>query len=104
MDFGNILSTALATLIMLVVIHIAVFWMIRTLYPPTTRQVAPAPIVVNPPQVRFMPEKTETFMQPPVLEQSQTINVPTYEAPISLEAADEAGITNLDDVLKGTTG
>lgn len=104
MDFGNILSTALATLIMLVVIHIAVFWMIRTLYPPTVRQVAPAPVVVNPPQVMFVPEKTETFMQPPVLEQSQVINVPTYEAPIQLEAANEAGITNLDDVLKGTTG
>jgi hypothetical protein len=101
MDFGNILSTALATLIMLVVIHIAVFWMIRTLYPPTVRQPEP---VSPPPQVRFAPEKTETFMQPPVLEQSQVINVPTYEAPIHLEAANEAGITNINDVLQGTTG
>lgn len=103
MDFGNILSTALATLIVLVVIHIAVFWMVRTLYPPAPR-VAPAPIIVNPPQVTFAPEKTEIFTQPPILEQLQTVNVPTYEAPISLEAAVETGITNIDDVLQSTTG
>ena len=103
MDFGDILSTALATLIMLVVIHIAVFWMVRTLYPPAPR-IAPAPIVANPPQVTFAPMKTEIFTQPPVLEQTQEVNVPTYEVPISLEAANETGITNIDDVLQSTTG
>ena len=101
MDFGSILSTALATLIMLVVIHIAVFWMVRTLYPPAPR-ITPAPI--PPPRVSFVPEKTEIFTQLPVLEQSQVVNVPTYEVPLSLEAANETGVSNINDVLQSTTG
>lgn len=97
MDFGSILSTALATLIMLVVIHIAVFWMVRTLYPPAPR-ITPAP------QVLLPPEKTEIFTPPPSVEQTQTVNVPTYEVSVPLEAANEAGSSDITDVLQSTTG
>ena len=34
MDFKDILSIAIASLIVLVVAHFAVFWVVKTLYPP----------------------------------------------------------------------
>jgi hypothetical protein len=70
MDLSGILSIAFATLITLVVAHIAVFYVIRTLYPPSQPQ--PKPIHIQPPQ-----------------ETVSNVVVPTYEAPVPVEAPRE---------------
>ena len=77
MELKDILVVAFATLIVLVISHIAVFWVIRTLYPP-------------PPVVQQQAEMV--FTQPPVQQQpepQQHVSIPTYEAPVSVEAPRE---------------
>jgi hypothetical protein len=78
MDFGNILSLALSSLIMLVVIHITVFYVVRTMYPPLRRtpqpQVQPQPVFT---------EATNTEKQNAVL--------PTYEAKVSADPPRQEG-------------
>jgi len=51
MDVWNILSTGASTIILLGLIHVAVFYVVRTMYPP----LPPKPVVVPQPpqQVRF---------------------------------------------------
>ena len=74
MELKDILVVAFATLIVLVISHVAVFWVIRTLYPP------PPPVV------------QQTFTQPPLQQQpepQQHVSIPTYEAPVSVEAPRE---------------
>ena len=72
MDLQEILTVALSTLIVIVLSHIAVFWVVRNMYPPVVQmQVQPQPV----------------FTPPPVLEQHVTL--PTYEAPVSAQAPSE---------------
>ena len=71
MEFSEILSIAIASLIVLVLAHFAVYWVVKTLYPPT-------PIV-------SLPAPTVSFTEPPKPEEVQHVVVPTYEAPISTE-------------------
>ncbi len=71
----EILSIALASLVVLVVAHFVVYWVVTTLYPPAPVQ-APAPVV--------------SFTEPPATEQ-QNVRIPTYEAPVSAEAPREEG-------------
>lgn len=79
MEFSEILSIALASLIVLVIAHFAVYWVVRTLYPPTPVQVI-APVPVSAPTV--------SFTEPPITEQ-QNVVVPTYEAPVPIETPRE---------------
>lgn len=93
MDLRDILSVAVASLIVLVVAHLAVFWVIRTLYPPAHAVVLPSPVPA--------PTPTPVFTEPPtkqVTETSQAVNVPTYETPIQLEAAGAEGYTDLSQL------
>ncbi len=88
MEAYDILATALSSLIMLIVIHLSVFGVIRWMYPPIQPTAA----------VRFMEAPPETrpppsFTQRP--EVKQEINVPTYPAPIPMEAPSEEGRTEL---------
>ncbi len=76
MEFSEILSIALASLIVLVIAHFAAYWVVRTLYPP-----APAPLPLPTPAV--------PFTEPPKVEEAQHVVVPTYEAPIPTEAPRE---------------
>jgi hypothetical protein len=87
MDLRDILSIAIASIIVLVVAHVAAFWVVRTLYPPAPPRVEPQ-VFVAPPAA-----PPPVFTQPPVEEQ-QVVNVPTYQAPIQLEAAREEGSDN----------
>lgn len=77
MELMDILTIAFASIIVLVIVHIAVFWVVRTLYPPT-HAVVHVPIPVQP-----------TFTQPAVIHQEpqQDVILPTYEAPLPIEAA-----------------
>lgn len=73
MELKDILVVAIASLIILVIVHVSVFWVVRTLYPP---QPAPQP----------------TFTQPVVIQQpepQQHVTIPTYEAPVPVEAPRE---------------
>ncbi len=71
MEFSEILSIAIASLIVLVLAHFATYWVVRTLYPPT-----PAPL----------PMPAVSFTEPPKTEEVQHVVVPTYEAPVPVEA------------------
>lgn len=66
----EILTTALSVLIVIVVAHFVIFWVVRTMYPP-----APVPV--------------QTYTQPAVIQQpepQQNVVIPTYEAPVPVEA------------------
>ena len=75
MDLQEILTVALSTLIVIVLSHIAVFWVVRTMYPPSV------PVV----QMQVQPQPV--FTPPPILEQHVTL--PTYEAPVPTQAPSE---------------
>ena len=89
MDPFDVLTTAMSSLIMLIVIHLSVFGVVRWLYPPSTPQ----------PQVRFaepvaMPAPPPpSFTQPP--QERQEVNVPTYPPPVPVEAPREDGLGEL---------
>jgi len=83
-----VLVIAMSSLIMLVIIHVAVFGVIRWMYPSTAPQT----------QVRFAEPVAETrppppsFTEPPQMRQE--VNVPTYAPPVPVEAPREEGGAN----------
>ena len=82
MELQEILSVAIGTLTVVVIAHFAVFWVVRTMYPPVmvvTQQQAPQPAYTPPPVV--------TQAQEPV----QHATLPTYETPLPMEPARESG-------------
>ncbi len=84
MTLVDILSVAFASIVVLVVAHLTVFWVVRSLYPPmepAVVQVVTAPSVVAPPVV---------FTQPAV-EPQQNVVIPTYETPIPAAPPSEEG-------------
>ena len=78
MELTDILTISVTALIMIVLTHIAVFWVVRTLYPPP-----PVPVRVA------EPVKTVTFTEPPVVEQH--VDLPTYETPLPSKAPGQEG-------------
>jgi len=54
MDVWSILSVGTSTLVMVALIHIAVFYVVKTMYPPApVRAPVPMPVAAPPPTVRF---------------------------------------------------
>jgi len=86
MEAYDVLVMAMSSLIMLIVIHVAVFAVVRWMYPPTpvqqVRFAEPPPFVQTPPP----------FTQSPQMKQE--VNVPTYAPPVSVEAPREEGGAN----------
>jgi hypothetical protein len=80
MDLKDILSVAIATLIVLVVAHVAVFWVVRTLYPPHPQ---PEP-----------PVQPQVFTPPPVVEQVQHVDIPTFAPNVPMESSHKEGEPN----------
>jgi hypothetical protein len=124
MDVWNILSTGASTVILLALVHIAVFYVVKTMYPPAPRpQVRfEAPPVVQPqPQVEAQPIPPEiplvtTKLPPPVdtrdpgparpsqptfseaAKEKEVVppsNVPTYESLLSAVSSSKEGFPNL---------
>lgn len=96
MNLQEILSIAFATLLVLVAAHFCVYYVIRTLYPPAPAPVpVPAPILVTEPA-----PIPKTNFEPPRQVEQQHVNIPTYEAPVSLEAPRQEGATNLENLLQ----
>ena len=84
MNVTDIVTTAVATLIVLVMAHLAVYWVVKTLYPPVPAAVEPEPMA---PRVTFAEPPKEV----PVQEDVQRVVLPTYEAPAPAEAPRESG-------------
>jgi hypothetical protein len=82
----ELFSIALATLIIVVLSHIAVYWVVRTLYPPI-----PIPVPVPSPSPAPIPQPI--FTSPPQEEQQDVI-LPTYETAISSPPPREEGKAN----------
>ena len=80
MNVTEIVATAVSTLIVLVLAHLAVYWVVKTLYPPAPVQ----PMVSE-------PVRTVTFVEPPKEEHVERVVLPTYEAPVPAEAPRETG-------------
>ncbi len=78
----ELLTIALNSLIVLVIVHIAAYWVVKTLYPPT-HSVVPVPVAVP---IKAQP----VFTEPPSIEQ-QNVVVPTYETPVPVEAPRQEG-------------
>ena len=78
MELQEILSVSIGTLVVIVIAHFAVFWVVRTLYPP--------PVV-------YVPQaQQQVFTPPPVIEQPiQNVTIPTYAPPMPVEAPREEG-------------
>jgi hypothetical protein len=123
MDVWNILSVGASTVLLLALIHVAVFHVVKTMYPPRLVQaqppivVAPPPPVVEapaPPQAPDIPLVTTklpppvdtrdpgparpsapTFSEPPQEVKTQSANVPTYESLLSAVSAGKEGQPNL---------
>ena len=89
MELQEILSFAIGTLVTVVAAHLAVFWVIKTLYPPPPQVVlVPAPVAVAPP-VASTP--IQAFIPPAVTEQpTQHVELPTYASRDPVEAPSEA--------------
>lgn len=89
MDAYDVLTTAMSSLIMLIVIHLAVFGVIRTMYPPA------APVQ----QVRFTDPVAQAAPPPPLFteppQMKQEVNVPTYPPPVPVAPPNEEGRTEL---------
>ena len=125
MDVWNILSTGASTIVLLALIHVAVFYVVKTMYPPSRPQVRfEAPPVAQPqpqPQVEAQPIPPEiplvtTKLPPPVdtrdpgparpsqptfseaAKEKEVVppsNVPTYESLLSAVSSSKEGFPNL---------
>ncbi len=79
MELQEILSVSIGTLVVIVIAHFAVFWVVRTLYPPPVMMVQQAPLPVQ-----------QVFTPAPVIAQ-QDVTIPTYAPPVPVEAPREEG-------------
>ena len=79
MDIQTILSVAIASLLVFVVAHFAVFWVVKTMYPP--RESAHVTFAEPPPVEVFTPPATDI----------QHVTVPTYEAPVPAKVPNKEG-------------
>jgi hypothetical protein len=90
MNATEIVTTAVSTLVVLVLAHVAVYWVVKTLYPPSPTAVAirePEPMPLAPAPT---PTPTVTFAEPPPSVQ-QNVTLPTYETAVPAEAPREGG-------------
>lgn len=73
MDIGDIIYLAFATLLVIVLLHLGVFWISRVIQPPR-----PKIVYVQQPTV---PQVTPPMTQPTYNEQPQKVQVPAYDTP-----------------------
>jgi hypothetical protein len=77
----NLLYTALATLLVIVILHIGVFWVSRVIQPPKPRVVY---MQSPPPQYNTLPAPAPLLQQPPpppAAPPAPEIKLPTYDSP-----------------------
>jgi hypothetical protein len=131
MDVWNILSTGASTIVLLALIHIAVFYVVKTMYPPARPQVrfVEPPVIQPQPQPEVQPIPPEiplvtTKLPPPVdtrdpgparpsqptfseaAKEKEVVppaNVPTYESLLSAVSSSKEGFSNLGPMSGATT-
>jgi hypothetical protein len=82
MDVWSLLSTGVGCIILFAILHIAAFYVVRTLYPPK-------------PVVRFVEPPQQPVLSQPPLEEKQTVNVPTYDPTVPPAAPSKEGSTDI---------
>jgi hypothetical protein len=127
MDVWNILSVGASTIILLALIHIAVFYVVKTMYPPRPQVRFVEPPVVQPqPEAQPIPPEiplVTTKLPPPVdtrdpgparpsqptfseaAKEKEVVppaNVPTYESLLSAVSSSKEGFTNLGPMSGAT--
>lgn len=73
MELTDVLTVAVSTLLVVVLSHLAVYWVVKTLYPPQPQPAVLRETVYTPP--------AQVIQPPPVDEPVQHVDLPTYEAP-----------------------
>ena len=85
MEVTQFLGLALSSLVMIVILHFVVYWVVKTMYPPTPQAVAPLPVPVTIP-----PPAPVAFTEPPPVKQDvDRVELPTYASPVPTEAPRE---------------
>ena len=84
MDLQQVLTVSVSALVTVVLAHLAVFWVVRTLYPPPPK-VIQVPMAMPMPVAPVQP----TYTPPAVVEQQQTVQLPTYPPAAPVEAPRE---------------
>lgn len=87
MELQEVLTLVISALVTVVLAHLAVFWVVKTLYPPPPKVIqvpVPVPMAPSPPPA---PAPTPAFTPPPV--QEQHVQLPTYTPSASVEAPRE---------------
>ena len=83
MEVTQFLSLALSSLVVIVILHFVVFWVVKTMYPP--QAVAPLPVPVTIPA----PAPVAFTEPPPVKQDVDVVNLPTYTTSVPAEAPRE---------------
>lgn len=83
MELQELLTLIAGTLVAVVLGHFAVYWVVKTLYPPPPKVIqVPVPM----PAMAPLPPQ-QAYSPPAVIEQH--VDLPTYAAPVSVEAPRE---------------
>ncbi len=85
MELQEVLTLAIGTLIVVVLSHFAVYWAVKTMYPPPPKVIqVPVPMPVAAPPAA---PQQQTYTPPAVTEQH--VELPTYAPPVPVEAPRE---------------
>ena len=85
MELQDVLTMAVGTLVVVVLAHLAVYWVVKTLYPPAPKVIqVPVPVPMAAPAVAT---PQQVYSPPAVVEQH--VELPTYAPPVPVEAPRE---------------
>lgn len=85
MELQEVITLAIGTLVVVVLAHFAVYWVVKTLYPPPPKVIqVPVPMPMTAP-VTQAPQ--QAYIPPAVTEQH--VQLPTYAPPVPVEAPRE---------------
>ena len=88
MELQEVLTVSVSALVTVVLAHLAVFWVVRTLYPPPPKVIqVPVPMPMAAPQVPA--PIPQTYTPPAIPEQQQNVQLPTYSPAPPVEAPRE---------------
>ena len=89
MELQDVLTMAIGTLVVVVLSHFAVYWVVKTLYPPPPKVIqVPVPMEMAAMAAAVAPPPPQQAYSPPaVLEQH--VELPTYATSVPVEAATE---------------
>ena len=86
MELQEVLTMAIGTLVVVVLSHFAVYWAVKTMYPPAPK-VIQVPVPMAMPPAAPAPPVQQAYMPPAVEEQH--VQLPTYASSVPVEAPRE---------------